>query len=202
MSRMHFAAVAGILLALALAGFAEDAAKELAKIESQLKKKPDDPLLNYRKAQFQMKLEKYEEGYASAQKAMEKFIKAGDDLAWLLLESVDLKNVAVDIHFNMGPKERSRPQMGIVRPLSFRIWKKGPKGERTEILEIIDFEIGMIDGKAETAALGITKDGHKNLGMLKPDMGYKDIRTQALELIRKRHPETEEKPPDEEKKEK
>lgn len=197
MSRIHFAAIAGILLALALAGFAEDAAKELAKIEAQLKKKPDDPMLNYRKAQFQMKLEKYDEGYASAQKAMEKFIKAGDDLAWLLLESVDLKTVAVDIHFNMGPKERNRPQMGIVRPLSFRIWTKGAKGEKTEIVEIIDFELGMMGGKPETAAFGITKDSHKNLGMLEPDTAYKDIRAKALELIRKRHPEAEEKAPEE-----
>ena len=127
----HLAAVAGILLALALSGFAEDAAKELAKIEAQLKKKPDDPMLHYRKAQFQMKLEKYDEGYATAQKAMELFIKIGDDLAWLLLESVDLKNVAVDVHFNMGPKERNRPQMGIVRPLSFRIWSKGARARRS-----------------------------------------------------------------------
>src|SRR5687767_12233735 len=130
-------ALASILFVASLV-VAEDAAKELAKVEAQLKKKPDDPTLNYRKAQWLMKLEKFEEGYAAAQKAMECFVKGNVELAWMLLESVDLGHVRVDVHFNMGPKERKRPEMGIVRPLSFRIWNKPAKGEELALLEVID----------------------------------------------------------------
>lgn len=188
-----------VLLGLAGAGFAEDAAAkekkkneaELAKLDAQIKKTPEDPLPHYRRAQTLMKLEKWDDGYAAAQKAMEMFVKKGDDLAWLLLESIDLGGFRIDVHFNMGPKERKFPDMGIVRPLSFRIWKKADKAvkdSKDEIVEIIDFELGVMGGKAETAAFGITEGrSHKNLGLLDVATAYRDIREKAVALIKKRH---------------
>ncbi len=128
----------------------EDLSQKLAQIEAKIKESPDDPMLYYRKAQCLMKLEKYDEGYKTAKKAMELFDKAQSDLAWMLLESVDLGNVRVDVHFNMGPREKSPPEIGIVKPLSFRVWEKGG----TKLLGIIDFEIGYLNGKPSTVALG------------------------------------------------
>jgi hypothetical protein len=103
----------------------------------------------------------------------------------MLLESVDLDRLQVDVHFNMGPQERNPPKYGIVRPLSFRVWSKG---KERSLLAIIDFEIGMSDGKPQTAALGQEfGDAHANFGMLPVDAKYELIRTKAIELIKRRH---------------
>jgi tetratricopeptide (TPR) repeat protein len=207
---LHRLALAVLLsVAAASCSYAEDPAKdkkkhetELAKIDAQLKKTPDDPLAHYRRAQTLMKLERFDDGYAAAQKAMECLIKKQDDLAWLLLESIDLGAFRVDVRYNMGPRERKFPEMGIVRPLSFQVWKKADKAvkdSKDELVEVIDFELGVMEGKPDTAAIGITEGrSHKNLGMLEVGMAYKDIREKAVELIKQRH--TAEAPKDEPKK--
>ncbi len=184
-----------VLLALVLAPVAfcaeagvakkEDLSKKLEELDAKIKQQPDDPMLYYRKAQCLMAMKQYDNGYAVAQQAMKVFIKRKSDLAWMMLESIDLKNVRVDVHFNMGPRERKLPSIGIIKPLSFRIWSKGKDGG---LLEIIDFEQGVMDGKPDTAALGqTTPQGHGNFGMLAVDIKYKDIRKKAIELIEKRH---------------
>jgi hypothetical protein len=166
----------------------EDLSQKLAQLDAKIKAKPDDPMLYYRKAQCLMGLKKYDEGYDTAKQAMEKFIKAKRDLAWMMLESVDLGNVRVDVHFNMGPQEKIPPDIGIVKPLSFRVWKK----EGRELLGIIDFEIGFLEGKPSTAALGQEVGGsHGNFGMMKTDDPYHVIREKALELIKKRFSQPE-----------
>jgi hypothetical protein len=199
-SRFGLAGVLVVLVAsLVCAGETEskaekakkDLSKKLAEIEAKIKKKPGDPMLHYRKAQCLMKLERRNEGYDTAKKAMKLFIKKKNRLAWMLLESVELETVRVDVHFNMGPGERKYPEIGIVRPLSFRIWAKG---KDANLLEIIDFELGVFNGKANTAALGQTvRRAHTNFGMLKADAKYEDIRKQALALIGRRHPASKEK---------
>ena len=175
----------------------EDFSKKLAELEARIEKEPDDPMLYYRKAQCLMNLTRYNEGYDIAYEAMKLFIKKNDDLAWMPLESVDLENIRVDIHFNMGPKERKHPASGIVRPLSFRVWKKG---EDIELIEIIDFEISIFDNTPMTAALGkMMGEGHANFKMLETDAKYEDIRKMAIALIRKRHPKPQQAdPPDKE----
>ena len=106
-------------------------------------------------------------------------------LAWMLLESIDLDRLRVDVHFNMGRRERNPPKDGIVRPLSFRVWSKG---KERALLAIIDFEIGMLDGKPQTAALGQEfASAHANFGMLPVDAKYELVRTKAIELIKQRH---------------
>lgn len=132
-----------------------------------------------------MKLGKLEDGYQTAKDAMALFIKKGDDLSWMMLEQIDLGHVRVDVHFNMGPRERRLPDMGIIRPLSFRVRSK--EGE-ADLLEVIDFEIGLFDGKPSTAALGqMTGEGHANFGILDTDSTYTKIRDRLVALVKERH---------------
>ena len=161
----------------------EDAAVRLQALESQIEKTPDDPMLFYRKAQCLMELGKAEEGYRTAKDAMALFIKKGDTLSWLLLEKVELGNIRVDVHFNMGPDERKPPEIGIIRPLSFRVWSKDG-----DLLDVIDFELGLFGGKPSTAALGKTEGGmHMNFGMLDVGADYSTIKSRALDLVKNRH---------------
>ncbi|KAF0243474.1 MAG: hypothetical protein FD180_3364 [Planctomycetota bacterium] len=181
-----------VLLGFAVTGFGEDAAAkekkkneaELVKIDAQIKKTPDDPAPHHRRAQVLMKLERWDDGYAAAQKSMECSIKKQDALASLLLETIDIGAFRVEVLFNMGSRERKPPDMGIVRPLTFRILK-------------IDFELGYMGGTPGTAAFGqMEGKTHKNMGMQKVDMAYKDIRANAIELIKRRHaPEKPADPP-------
>jgi len=177
------------LLAFLLASFhgyaQEDPEETLKELESRVAEDPDDPMLLYRKAQCLMKLGKPEAGYQTAKDAMALFIKKGNNLSWMMLEQIDLGRVRVDVHFNMGPRERQPPEMGIIRPLSFRIWSKE---EEPDLLEIIDFEIGLFDGKPSTAALGqMTGEMHANFGMLDTDATYTTIRDRLIALVKERH---------------
>jgi len=179
------------ILSLSASG-QQDPAQKLKDLDAQIEKTPDDPMLFYQKAGCLMKLGKLEEGYQTAQAAMALFIKKKNNLSWMLLESIDLENVRVDVLFNMGPKERTPPEIGIIRPLSFRVWSKD---KHANPLEIIDFEIGFLHGKPSTAALGqTTRKGHGNFGIIDTKARYKNIREQAVELIKKRHPQSPNKP--------
>ena len=183
-----------LLLGIGGACLAEDdPAKQLAEVNAKIKNTPDNPMLHYKKAQCLMKLQRREEGHATAKQAMKLFVQKNNDLAWMLLEHVELENVVVDIHFNMGPRERRPPDIGIVRPLSFRVWQKPQGKRRGPLLEIIDFEIGTFGGAPSTAALGMTTGGaHANFGILDPESTYEQIREEALELIKGRHGDGEE----------
>ena len=181
-----FRVVLAAFLLISVSAVAEDGpAQQLEELESRIAKTPDDPMLFYRKAQCLMKLGRLEEGYQTAKDAMALFVKKGDDLSWMLLERIDLGHVRVDVHFNMGPRERRPPEIGIIRPLSFRVWSKG---EEPNLIEVIDFEIGLFDGKPSTVALGrTTATGHANFGILDTNATYSTIRERAMELVKERH---------------
>jgi hypothetical protein len=184
--------LAPLVLILALPLLADDKAdqKELAKIEAAIKKEPDDPVNYVAKAKLQVKMKAYDNGHATAKAAMEKFEKAGDRLAFFILENIEVGSLQVEVRFNMGERERKPPQMGIVRPMTFKLWKSEGKDAKPVEVESIDFEIGMIGGAAETAAFGKTDgEGHHNYGLAEPDATYSQIREKAIALIRKRHPE-------------
>lgn len=182
------------MLAIALATLqihaADDAAQTLKDLESQIAQAPEDPMLLMRKAQALMTLERRDEGFAVAKEAMALFVKSRKSLAWMMLEKIDLGHVRVDVHFNMGPRERQPPESGIIRPLSFRIWTKPEEGRAAgSLLEIIDFELGPDAGQPSTAALGqTTAQGHSNFGMLTTDSTYSQIRERVLALVQQRHP--------------
>ncbi|MEM8670927.1 MAG: hypothetical protein AAGG48_25590 [Planctomycetota bacterium] len=140
-----------------------------------------DAMSLYREAQSQMKEGNRTAAYETAKKAMASFIAEGNDLPWMLLESIDTVNGRIDVHFNMGEKERRLPDDGIIRPLSFRIWSGG---EEAQLLQVIDFEIGRFGGKAISAAIGeMTDSGHSNYGVLDVDADYETIRKRVIELV-------------------
>jgi len=177
-----------LLLLLPLVGPTEakkpDYAKQLKEVEAKIKKDRKDPMLYYRKAQCLCALGKYDDGYKAAEVAMRKFTSAKKELAWLLLESIRVGDLRVDVHFNMGPKERSRRKDGIVRPLSLRIWA----AEGDKMIDMIDYEIGYMKGKPRTAAFGKMIDGgHALLEISKPGLPYSKIRKAAIELVEKRY---------------
>ena len=139
-----------------------------------------DAMTLYRDAQAMMKDGNLKAGYETAQKAMAQFIEEGDDLAWMMLESIAVEDKRIEVHFNMGQRERNMPKDGIVRPLSFRIWSK----DNSELLQILDFEIGRSDGQSVTAAIGeMTDTGHSNYGILDVDADYGTIRQRVVDLI-------------------
>ncbi len=135
----------------------------------------------YRQAQSLMKAGEHEEGYATAKKAMAEFIAEDNTLAWMLLESIPLKERRVDVHFNMGPAERNLPENGIVKPLSFRVWSTG---DDESLLEILDFEIGRVNGESLTAAIGKSERmRHANFGILPTDASYEKIKTAVMKVV-------------------
>jgi len=66
-------------------------------------------MLHYRKAQSLMKLERRAR-VRDGSEGDGLFIAAKNDLAWMLLESVDLGAVRVEVHFNMGRWRESHPK--------------------------------------------------------------------------------------------
>ncbi|MEP3478732.1 MAG: hypothetical protein ABJZ55_05750 [Fuerstiella sp.] len=141
----------------------------------------EDAMTLYRDAQAMMKDGELKAGYDTAQKAMARFIAEDVDLPWLMLESIAAGDKRIDVHFNMGERERDMPDDGIVRPLSFRIW---PNGDDSALLQVIDFEIGRRGGQSVTAAIGeMTDTGHANYGILDVDAEYKTIRQQVIDLV-------------------
>ncbi len=135
----------------------------------------------YRRAQALMQEGKKQEGYETAQAAMRKFIDEGDDLAWMMLESVEVGDKRIDVHFNMGPRERDTTLDGIVRPLSFRVWSAG---EDSKLLRTLDYENGRFDGQVLTAAIGEQRGTvHGNLGMLEPGVPYEEIVQKVVEIV-------------------
>jgi hypothetical protein len=138
----------------------------------------------YRQAQALFKAGKHEEGYEAAKEALAQFIEEDFDLAWMLLETVTSDGRRIDIHFNMGPRERKPPRIGIVRPLSFRVQSID---DNPRILEIIDFEISYFDGKPLTAAIGKTDRGsHVTFVLLPIDASYETIKKKAIDVIDRR----------------
>lgn len=135
----------------------------------------------YRLAQAQMKAGKRQQGYETAKAAMRQFIADGDDLAWMMLESVEVGDKRIDVHFNMGPKERDPSIDGIVKPLSFRVWSVG---EEPTLLRTLDYENGRFDGQVLTAAIGEQRGSvHGNLGMLELDATYEEIVRKVVEIV-------------------
>ncbi len=102
----------------------------------------------------------------------------------VVLETISLDHVRIDVHFNLGPRERTPQETGIARPLTFRVWARG---DVRELIDTIDFEIGYLEGKPSTGAFGQQQGAiHANLGALAPSITYAEIRAQAMELIRER----------------
>lgn len=140
-----------------------------------------DAMTLYREAQAAIQAGNLAAGYETAQKAMTHFVDEGIELPWMLLESIEAGDKRIEVHFNMGERERDMPDDGIVRPLSFRVWSAG---NDSQLLQVIDFEVGRSGGKSITAAIGeMTETGHANYGILDVDAEYATIRKRVVEFV-------------------
>ena len=154
----------------------------LEQIEAQIAATPDDPMLHYRKCQALFAAGKQQEAIDHAKVAMDAFIKANNNLAWMLLGSIKTDKYRIDVHYNMGPKERAEKRDMIVKPYSFRVWTldEEPKLERT-----LDFEIAYFGGEAMTAAIGSTTPrGRNNFGMLETDADFATVKAKVLNILK------------------
>lgn len=173
-----------ILLLLAFTLLAPGAsAQDLEKIEATLAAKPYDPMLHYRKCQALFTSGKEQEAVTHASVALEKFKASGKSLAWMRLGSFPVENFRIDVHFNMGPRERAAKKDGIVRPYSFRVWKTQPE---LELVRMLDFELAYFEGLLISAAIGEnTADAHLNLGIVDPKSDFATIKSKVVEILSK-----------------
>jgi len=175
------------MLAAGIACAQETQKKEptpLEQAEAQIAAAPNDPKPHYRKCQALFAAGKQQESIDYAKVAMEKFIKAKSDLAWMLLGSVKTDKYRIDVHYNMGPRERAKPKQltGIVRPYSFRVWELGDGGK---LVKKLDFEIGYLDGEPITAAIGEMAAGgsHSNYGALETNADFATVLAKVMSVL-------------------
>lgn len=155
--------------------------EKLDEVNAQIEKTPDDPGLYYEKTMCLFLLSRRNEGYETAKQAMEAYIKNKENLIWMSLEYIELANGHIHVRFNMRPNERNPPDTGIIRPLSFHIFNK----DMTKVVEMIDYEVGLIDGQPRSAAF--RKSGGKtylNLDSMDKLTTYEDIRQMLLDLVK------------------
>ena len=133
-----------------------------------------------RRAQALMKEGKRDKGYETAEKAMSQLVTDNNNLAWLLLETFQIDDKRVDVHFNMGELEREIPDDGIVTPLSFRIVSENDP----ELSQVIDFEIGRMRGESIVAAIDETK--FSKTTDIEIDASYETIRQRVIDIVRQR----------------
>lgn len=203
---MNVLRIAAALLVLALPALAEDAAAkaakekkkneaDLAKVDAEIKKKPDDVKSHTLRAQLLAKLARFDEAGEEGLKTVPLYEKAKDATAFFVLETIDLGNVIVEVRVNMGPRERKPPDMGIVRPIAFRVMSKDAKGAAKDELRTINYELAYMGGEPDPGGLGEEKPGggHSLYAMLKKEDKFASIRDKALELVKKMHPPEEKK---------
>lgn len=146
-------------------------------VQADQKNQSGAALCDEAKALF--KAERYQDGYKKANEAMRQLEIEQDDLAWIILETIEVDDKRIDVHFNMGERERKLPDTGIVRPLSFRVWSN-----TDELMQVLDFEIGRFGGETSSAAIGeATEEGHVNHGVMELDSDYAAIRKRVIDQI-------------------
>ncbi len=161
---------------------ADDPKSALTKIEADLKSNPDDPTLHYRKCQALFAMGKEQAAIDHAPTALKKFKESNDGLAWLLLGSITTDHYKIDVHYNMGDRERADKKDGIVRPFSFRVWTKD---DEPKLVRILDFELAYFEGELISAAIGEqVEDEHANLGIVDPKSNFDAIKKKVLEIVK------------------
>jgi len=180
--------ICAVALCVAVSAYAqEDAPKApltLASVEEQIKAKPDDPMLHYAKCKLLFAAGKQQEAIDFAKVTLGKFVQAKNELAWIILGSINTDKYRVDVHYNMGRNERVNPadvRFVMTRPYSFRAWSRE---EPAQLVRILDFEISYGGGKPMTAAVGqTTSGGHSNYGMLETDADFATVKAKVLSVF-------------------
>ncbi|MEM6692724.1 MAG: hypothetical protein AAF664_25070 [Planctomycetota bacterium] len=112
---------------------------------------------------------------------MSKFKLAKNDLAWIGLGSFSTKDYQIDVHYNMGQKERAEPRDGIVRPYSFRVWTKG---DDADLVHVLDFELAYSDSEVVSAAIGeMLRTSHVNYGIVDSKSDFTTVRKKVLDIL-------------------
>ena len=145
----------------------------------------EDAWAHLREAQRLLKLGRTEEGSREADRAKELLLSCDERPAWVILETIAAGTVKIEAQMNLREDVAKPPSNGIVLPFSFRVLTQDPENR---LLETVDFEIGMAQGKPNTAALAKTTSSQRmNFGMLPPDADYRTIRESVLRLSHARH---------------
>lgn len=170
--------------ATGVAAESQPAVERLKQLDAKIAATPGDARLHFERARCLTELGRYDDGYQSAQKGREVLTDQAQFLKATLLEDIELETMRVEVQFNLGQNERTPPNTGIARPLTFRAWVRG---DVRQLVETIDFEMGYVGGRPDTAALGQQQGPiHANFGTLDPKSSYTTIRTKAIELIQQR----------------
>jgi len=162
---------------------ADEPLRDLDKIEAALKIAPDDPMLHYRKCQALFASGREQEAVDHAAIALARFKAAGNKLAWMSLGSFTTNACRIEVHYNMGARERADKKDGIVRPYSFRVWTTSAE---PELVRMLDFELAYLNGELLSAAIGeMAGDVHANFGVVDPKSDFAAIKKKVLEVIKK-----------------
>ena len=162
-------------------GNAWEFTKTLEEIDAEIKAAPDDPAPHVLKCKMLFATGKQQESINFANVMLEKFIKANDDLAGIILGAITTDKNKIDLHFNMGEKERAKVKHGVVRPYSFHVWSLH---EPAPQIRTLDFEIVYIRGLPMTAAVGeMTHGMHSNFGTVETDSDFATVKAKVLSIL-------------------
>ena len=100
-------------------------------------------MLHYKKCRALFAIGKEQEAIDHAAVALSKFKGAKEELAWMLIGSIMTDDYKIDVHYNMGDRERADKKEGIVKPFSFRVWTKD---DESKLVRILDFELAYFEG--------------------------------------------------------
>jgi len=150
--------------------------------EARIEAEPNDPMSYYRKCQVLFAAGRQQDAVDFAEKALAAFIRAENNLAWMLLGSIHTDKYRIDVHFNMGPRERAEKKDGIVRPYSFRVWSNDT--DSPGLVRILDFELAYIGGTILTGAIGqMNGHVHANYGMVGVDADFAAVKAKVLSVL-------------------
>lgn len=138
-------------------------------------------MLHYRKCQALFAKGKDQEAIDHASVALSKFKAAQKDLAWMGLGSIKTAKYNVQVHYNMGPKERAEKKDGLVRPYSFRVWTTDAQ---PKLVRILDFELVYLDGELRSAAVGETIKGRRSIfGTVDPKSDFAAVKRNIMKIV-------------------
>ena len=174
-----------IALCVAPIVFAQDTVlkptKSLQEIEAEIKAAPDDPAPHVLKCKTLFAAGKQQESVDFANVAMGKYVKANDDSDRIILGTIMTDKYRIDVHVNMGMKERAKVKHGMIRPYSFHVWSLDTPASQ---IKTLDFEIMCIRGMPMTAAVGEMHAGiHSNYGTVDTDVDFATVKAKVLAIL-------------------
>lgn len=154
---------------------------DFAEIDAMIKASPDDPDGYRLKSMLLFNAGREQEAMDTALITMEKYKAATNDLSWMIVGAIVTNGVRIDVHYNRVRTEQPGRMTDLHFPYSFRVWSA--EKANTSIC-FLDFEIGYLNNKPMTAAVGETIGGmHHNYGMLPVDADFATVKAKVLDVI-------------------